>query len=1761
MKQWTGLVLFLAGVGLARAADRTLHEWDRVVLEDRFFSEGAHVGDFNNDGKMDVVSGPYWYAGPEFKTRHEIYEPIPFDKNTYSKNFLCYGDDVDRDGWCDVVIIGFPGEASWWMRNSKDPNKRWDRFEIDNYVGNESPAYEDIDGDGRKDAIYISERGQYGYATPDPADPTKRWKFVGISPVSNLHRFTHGMGVGDVNDDGRLDIIEKDGWWEHPVAGTKGLWKQHKVAFAGPGGGQMFAYDVDGDGDNDIITSLQAHAYGLAWYEQTKKDGGEVVYKKHVILNEKPEPNEYGIVFSQLHSLDLVDIDGDGIKDVVTGKRHWAHNGNDPDERGPAVLYWFGIVRGKDGVEFVPHLIDNSSGVGTQVLASDITGDGLPDIVVGNKLGTYLNIHKTRKVSEQEWEAAQPKKQGPAKAEADPKNDSKTDLKNDRLSGNFPKNAKGRELNLGFETGTLADWKVVSGTAFVRQPVEGDRVSARRSDMKSAHAGKYWLGSFEALGDVPQGILVSKPFLVNQPFASFLVGGGAETITRVELVDPTNDRVFFKISGSNSEDMRPVLVDLAAWQGKEIFVRIIDRASGGWGHINFDDFRFHATKPTLVDEIAPAKADEFAFGGLPAEQAVRVMTAPEGFRVDLIAAEPDIVQPIAMTIDERGRLWVVESHEYPVRAPEGKGRDRVLIFADADGDGRFETKKVFAEGLNLVSGIEVGFGGVYIGAAPYLYFIPDADRDDKPDAPPEILLDGWAYQDTHETLNSFIWGPDGWLYGCHGVFTHSRVGRPGTAEKDRQPINAGIWRFHPQRKVFEVFAHGTSNPWGVDFNDQGQCFLVCCVIPHLYHVAQGARYFRQAGTHFNPFTFDDIPTIAKHRHWVGPQPHLGNSYSGSAGGGHAHSGCMIYLGGSWPDKYRNQIFMNNIHGARLNQDKLDAKGSGYVGDRAPDFLLTNDQASQIVYFRSGPDGQCYMIDWYDLNQCHRVDRNSHDESNGRVLRLAYQDAKSAKVDLSKASDEELVRYQLDANDWYVRTARRILQERFALKSLQAKTRESLRKIAIEHADETRRLRGAWSLHVTGGIDEESLGRLLRDDSPYVRGFAIQLGLESAADDPSSTFLAEMIRLAKEDPSPVVRLYLTSAAMRTSPDSRTLLLSYLNAHEEDKDDHNLPLMLWYAMEPLAENDPAAALALATRSVHPIHPEYMARRIVLSEGKEGLGFVVSALRAEGSTPTTVQALVQGLSAALEGQRRVAAPEGWTAVAIKLMRSVDSRTADQVRSLSAKFGDSAEVAVLKELVQDQGADLSKRREALRTLLEVKEPSLVDLLYGQLSPSPLRAMAIRGLASYSDGRTPERLLNIWPDLSLPERRDAVATLASRSEYASKLLEGVADKKIPPSELGADIIRQLRSLGSKEITQRVEEVWGIARDVSENKAAEIAKYKSLLTKDRSAPVDVTLGRAVFAKTCATCHELFGIGSDVGPGLTGSNRRDLEYVLHNVLDPSSVMAREYQPYTAVTVDGRVLTGIIRERNENRVAIRTANELVVLPASEIEEMTLSPKSMMPEDQLSHLSEEETRALVAYLASPEQVPLRATADTASLIFNGQDLSYWHGEKKYWSVENGELVGRSPGLSHNAFLVSDLVVNDFRLRVQVKLTPNKGNSGIQFRSAELPGGEMKGYQADIGAGWWGKLYEENGRGLLWDKSGESAVKLNDWNEYEIVAQQGRIKTFINGQPSVDLKDDKGDAQGYLALQIHAGPAMEVRFKNFRLEVDPSIESAGSP
>jgi hypothetical protein len=411
------------------AAEYTVHTWKKIQLSDQFWGEGANIGDFNKDGKMDVVSGPYWWEGPDFKTRHEYYAPTktfklgPISKitvpgfegalgknNQYSDNFFAFTHDFNKDGWDDILIYGYPGlDASWYENPQVKPDggqeEHWKRHKVFDVVDNESPQWGDITGDGKPE-IVSNSRGTFGYASPAWDDTTKPWTWHAVTPTGGWQKFTHGLGFGDVNGDGKPDLLEAKAWWEQ---GAESEWLKHPFNFA-DGGAQMYAYDVNGDGLNDVITSIQAHGYGLAWYEQTK-ESDKISFTQHRFVGATAKDNKYGVAFSQLHAVDLVDMDGDGLKDIVTGKRFWAHGAHgDADPNGAAVVYWFKLVRNPDrSVDWIPYLIDNDSGVGTQVVAADANGDGLPDVIVGNKKGTFIHIHGVKNATKEEWEKVQPK--------------------------------------------------------------------------------------------------------------------------------------------------------------------------------------------------------------------------------------------------------------------------------------------------------------------------------------------------------------------------------------------------------------------------------------------------------------------------------------------------------------------------------------------------------------------------------------------------------------------------------------------------------------------------------------------------------------------------------------------------------------------------------------------------------------------------------------------------------------------------------------------------------------------------------------------------------------------------------------------------------------------------------------------------------------------------------------------------------------------------------------------------------------------------------------------------------------------------------------------------------------------------------------------------------------------------------------------------------------------------------------------------------
>ena len=373
-------------------ANESLPTFRTVQLSDQFYSEGAYFADFNRDGHLDVVSGPYWYEGPEFKVRHEIREPQAFKPEAYSDNFLTFTADFNGNGWPDVFYVPFPGREGYWYENPAGRDVPWRRHLALESVGNESPMWGDINGNGRPDLVF-NTGGRLGYATWDPARPYEPWKFHPVSPPGDYHRFTHGTGFGDIDGDGRIDVLEKDGWWQQPAELQEGEpWIFHPFRF-GEAPAQMLVYDVNGNGMNDVITAWHSHNYGLVWYEQQRDDDGSIHWKQHIILTPTPDLDSDELRISQLHALELADIDGDGVMDLITGKRFWAHGPKgDPEPNAPAVIYWFQLIRDDPSVRWVPHRIHDDSGVGTQVAAADLNSDRIPDIIVGNKKGTFLHI-------------------------------------------------------------------------------------------------------------------------------------------------------------------------------------------------------------------------------------------------------------------------------------------------------------------------------------------------------------------------------------------------------------------------------------------------------------------------------------------------------------------------------------------------------------------------------------------------------------------------------------------------------------------------------------------------------------------------------------------------------------------------------------------------------------------------------------------------------------------------------------------------------------------------------------------------------------------------------------------------------------------------------------------------------------------------------------------------------------------------------------------------------------------------------------------------------------------------------------------------------------------------------------------------------------------------------------------------------------------------------------------------------------------------
>jgi putative membrane-bound dehydrogenase-like protein len=978
----------------------------------------------------------------------------------------------------------------------------------------------------------------------------------------------------------------------------------------------------------------------------------------------------------------------------------------------------------------------------------------------------------------------------------------------------------------------------------------------------------------------------------------------------------------------------------------------------------------------------PPNTEKATTSPMAPDEVVRTARLPEGFQLSVFAGEPDVQNPIAMTTDERGRLWIAENYSWAGGGAggfDGSLRDRIVVLEDTDGDGKHDRRTVFWDDARKLTSLEVGHGGVWAICLPNLLFFPDRDRDDRPDGPPEVILDGFDEGPVgHTPANGLKWGPDGRLYGRHGILATSLVGKPGASASQRFPINTGIWRYDVETDSAEAVMHGMTNPWGMDYSAEGEIFSINTVIGHLWHVIPGLHTERMFGVDLNPHTYRLVGQVADHVHWdVGElwsDVRQGVTDKTSAvGGGHAHIGLMIYQGDNWPDVYRNKVMTLNLHGRRINVETLKRQEAGYVATHEPDICFIEDPWYRAMELLTGPDGGVFIADWSDTGECH--DHDGVHRSSGRIYKLTYGTPKAvSKLDLTTKSNEDLAKLLSHKNAWWARQARRLLQER-----ARAGDRDNIAKLLegglASVADPIQRV--SW-LQGLGAVSPDNTNFWLsRLQSPeeVERAWAVRVLLDRPSLEPrrlEEPLRGALMKLAETDDAGLVRLHLASSLGRLADADRWDLGVRLASRDLHANDRLFPLLVWYGLEPTLPRASSRALELLERSRQPLLTEAVSWRLGLElESHPETVEALLKLVETGRVANPDRVLV-GLAAALNGWQRAKPPANWDSIKQKYAANKEA-AGDAVRSLQLVFGDGRAIGELKAMVVDGKVAPEARLKALQSLMKTPPEDYAPVLMNLLGDRALYREAIRGLAHYSDPKIPGALLGRIDSFDALAREDMIAALSTRPEFARALLQGARDGKLAARDISAFHARQIASLGDDALLRELVEVWGEVRTSPREKKELIERHRAALTPDVIAKADSSAGRAVFQRVCANCHVLYGAGRRVGPDITGGNRQNLDYLLENIVDPSASVGTAFKTLVVVMNSGQVVNGVTVAETERTLALLTAKESVTIDRREIDEIATTSVSLMPDGLLQNLSPDEIRDLIAYLSGTSQVPL--------------------------------------------------------------------------------------------------------------------------------------------------------------------------------------------
>ncbi len=978
--------------------------------------------------------------------------------------------------------------------------------------------------------------------------------------------------------------------------------------------------------------------------------------------------------------------------------------------------------------------------------------------------------------------------------------------------------------------------------------------------------------------------------------------------------------------------------------------------------------------------------------------ALKALHVPEGFRATLFAAEPDVRQPIALCWDERGRLWVAENYTYS----DGKERfdlklrDRIVIFEDTDHDGRFDKRTVFSDDVQMLTSIERGFGGVWAMCPPNLLFIPM--DGDKPAGPPQVVLDGFSTTaaSRHTFANGLKWGPDGWLYGRVGISSTSWIDVPRVPKDRRQPTAGGLWRYHPVTKVFEPYCHGTTNPWGSDWTKDHELLFINTVIGHGWQGIHGAHFKRMHGEDPYPFVYELLDQQADHYHWnTGKKWNDAEGGRGGAdefGGGHAHVGMMIYQGENWPAAYRDKLMTLNLHGRRTNVEAIERVGSALVMKHQPDILKSDDPWFRGIEISQGPDGAVTILDWSDIGECH--DQDGIHRTSGRIYQVAYGTPQQPGVDLATAPPAQLVELQRSRNEWLVRMARWELRERAwkgqdlssALPAWEKLAADADPVLALNAHSTLRALRSVKQADAPFASQQQahySIAAILAERRPDVLARLIERELTEplVCRNNSLTKYREylgfipscaeqedaLLQLASRPHGQRVRLALAEALPHLTAPIRALVAQQLLRYEQDTTDHNLPLLVWTGIREL----PLEALAdLAHVCRVPQVSKLIARRLAEASDKQP-DPLNTLLASAADMPDGHGPIVAGLADGLKGWRKAPKPAAWDKFVASIPASETAALA-AVRQLNVLFGDGLALEAIRQIALDEQALTEQRRTALLALIAANDAHLRADCEKLITVRGVAMEAIQGLTKFDDPAVAKKIIARYDQLYPHERPQAIMALVARPKFAKELLAAVAAGKIPKSDLGSAAARQIRGFNDTALAAQLVAVWGESRETPADKLKLIAELSVRHTAESLAKADLAAGKTLFAGVCGQCHKLFGQGGAIGPDLTGSGRRDLHYLLENIVDPNAVVDAAYYLNTLTLKDGRVLSGIVAAQTERTLTLRSIGQETTLDKTDIAKRETLPISLMPEALLQAFTPEQQRDLLAYLMSEAGVP---------------------------------------------------------------------------------------------------------------------------------------------------------------------------------------------